>query len=393
MNALQPPPAINPLTFIDRIIAEIELTPTQFENAERSYNAIAAVLNKPESPIRIYSPRIQPQGSMRIGTTVRPPQRKEFDLDMLCLLLVLGKGLTPHDVYEWVWNALGTDETYRSMRERRCRCIRINYSDTFRFHLDVTPAIPDWNKQSDTLFIPDRQQASWCSTHPIGFAESFFKPVAERMPVYQSDLVEAERSFAAANAVEPLPCYGVFEKKPLQRIVQMLKHDRDNHYLDTPELIPSSILLTTITARTYAAEVGIRVTNLLEFVHRIVSRLPTYIDVVEFGGHRRFSVPNPVNREENFAEKWTDAHYNEFRSWHSKVVTWLATLRNTRGKGADVMLTELSARLDKQRVIRAANSVGIDTRRLQEAERIRVDKKGTLGLIGTTVPRTINFGA
>ena len=393
MDTLQRPPAINPLTFIDRVIANIELTPTQFQTAERSYNAIATVLNKPNSPIRIYSPRIQPQGSMRIGTTVRPPDREEFDLDMLCLLALSGKGVTPHDVYEWVWNALGTDETYRGMRERRCRCIRINYADAFRFHLDVTPAIPDWDKQSDSLYIPDREQRVWSSTHPIGFADAFFTPITERLPVYGGQVIGSERRFAANAAVEPLPKYGAFEKKPLQRIVQMLKHDRDEHYGDKPKLVPCSILLTTITARSYAAEVGIPATSLLDFVRKVVDRLPSYIGCVQTRNGQEYVVVNPVNKDENFAEKWTAHYYNEFRSWHQKVSQWLGALQNTLGKGTDVMLTELSARLGKDRVITAANSVGIDTRKLQESGKVRVDSKGTLGAIGTVVPRTINFGA
>src|SRR5206468_12180478 len=96
---------------------------------------------------------------------------------------------------------------------------------------------------------------------------------------------------------------------------------------------------------------------------------------------------------ENFAEKWTEDHYNEFRAWHRKLTSWLSALQNTRGKGADVMLTELSARLGKERVIKAANSVGVDTSALHEAGKVRVNATGTLGGIGTAIPKTVNFGA
>ena len=53
------------------------------------------------------------------------------------------------------------------------------------------------------------------------------------------------------------------------------------------------------------------------------------------------------------------------------------------------MLTELSARLGKDRVITAANSVGIDTRKLQESGMVRVPPIRTPVAIGTVVPRTI----
>jgi hypothetical protein len=232
----------------------------------------------------------------------------------------------------------------------------------------------------------------WCSTHPIGFADTFFKPIAEKLPVLQRHLIESERHFTANAATEPLPAYGAFEERPLQRIVQMMKHDRDKHYADNPKLIPSSILLTTITAHSYAAEVQTQAASLLEFVHNVIDRLPNYIQCVQLPKGRQYIVVNPTNDSENFAEKWTEDHYNEFRAWHRKLVGWVTALQNTRGKGADVMLTELSARLGKDRVIKAANSVGIETRALQEAGKVRVDVTGTLGLIGTSIPKTVNFG-
>jgi hypothetical protein len=173
----------------------------------------------------------------------------------------------------------------------------------------------------------------------------------------------------------------------------MVKHDRDKHYADKPKVIPSSILLTTITARSYAVEVGIPTTTLLDFVKRVVDRLPNYIECVHAPSGRQYVVANPVNTSENFAEQWTDAHYNEFRAWHQKLSAWLGALQNTRGKGADVMLTELSARLGKDGVIKAANSVGMDTRALQESGKIRVDGKGMVGTLGTLIPKTVNFGA
>jgi Second Messenger Oligonucleotide or Dinucleotide Synthetase domain len=101
MNILTQAPALNPLSFIDKLISEIELSPTQYGTAKRSYEAVAKVLNKEESSIKICHPSIFPQGSIRIGTTVKPVEQEEFDLDMVCWLGISGKYATADQVYEF----------------------------------------------------------------------------------------------------------------------------------------------------------------------------------------------------------------------------------------------------------------------------------------------------
>jgi hypothetical protein len=393
MNISTQAPALNPLRLIDKIIAEIELSPTQYATAKRSYEAVAEVLNKEESSIKIFHPSIFPQGSIRIGTTIKPVEREEFDLDMVCWLGISGKHATAEQVYELVWKALGENATYRAMRERMCRCIRLNYSDSFRFHLDVTPAIPDWNQQSELLYVPDRTRKMWCSSHPIGFADSFFKLIARKLPVYERELTESVGKFSYGAAVEPLPSHGAFDKTPLQRIVQMLKHDRDKYFQDQSDLRPSSILLTTLSAKSYDAAVAYPCGSLLSLVRTVIVRIPNYIDRAKISGRTRYVVLNPVNLNENFAERWTEQHYNAFMSWHGEVCAWLAALEATRGRGVDKMLTELQAKFDDKQVKRAANSLGADTRFLHESGKLRMDNlTGKVGMIGSAIPKTINFG-
>jgi hypothetical protein len=394
-NIIDQPPAMNPLSFIDRVIAEIELTPTQYAQAERSYKAVAEVLRKTGSPILLFDPSIHPQGSMRIGTTIKPRGRDEFDLDMLCWLAASGKQYTPNEVYEWVWRTLYADGTYRPMLERKCRCIRINYNDGFSFHLDVTPAIPDWDSHSSSLYVPDRTRKTWCSTHPLGFADSFFKPIAGRMPVIVRGLTANSREFSAKTAtVEPLPAHGQFDKTPLQRVVQMVKHDRDRYYEDKRALMPSSILLTTLATHSYNAAVDNAALSMFAFVERVVAGMPSHIVRSHTESRTTYLVENPVNRGENFAERWTDREHTEFMRWHSQLMGSLRALEQTRGKGVDVMLHELSTRYGEDRVKRAANSLGVDTRRLHEAGKLRADHAtGAIGAIGSSVAPTINYGS
>jgi hypothetical protein len=384
--------AVNPLAIIDRIIAELELTRTQYGDAVKSYEAVAANLQKIHPLWRI---SIFPQGSMRLGTTVRPIQGERFDLDMVCWLALSGKLYTPEQVFNFVWDALGQDETYRQMRSKKNRCIRLEYAEGRKFYLDITPAIPDWAK-TESLYVPDREHRIWCSSHPIGFCDDWFKKIAEILPVIRPLILNKRSSavvMANAATVEQMPEYGEFEKTPLQRIVQMFKRDRDEYFQTDPVHRPSSILLTTIIANSYSSLVAQPVGDLLEFVVKVVAKLPEYIDVVYAPGSRKFSVPNPVNPEENFAESWTEEHHRRFLIWHKRFAAVLQKVHQSKGLGfgADEMLKNLAETFGKDRVTRAAKALGADTNALHDTGKLR-SIGGTLGTVGSAVPKTIYFG-
>jgi len=384
--------AVNPLAVIDRLIAELELTPTQYGDATKSYEAVAAVLQKIDPQL---SPSIFPQGSMRLGTTVRPIHEDRFDLDIVCWLDVSGKHHTPDQVFNVVWNALGQSEVHRQMRSKMKRCIRLEYAPERKFYLDVTPAVPDW-AQTDLLYVPDREHKKWCSSHPIGFCDSWFKKAAEILPTILRPLfanaMASEFSLSNRAYVEPMPEYGEFEKTPLQRIVQMLKRDRDEYFQNNATHRPSSILLTTIITKSYSSLVNQPASDLLEFVVKVVEKLPEFILVTGVPGSQKFHVVNPVNSQENFAENWSEENYRRFRIWHKRVTVSLQKLQQSKGRGTDVMLNSLSESFGKERVIRAAKALGADTSALHEAGKLRVTG-GTVGMVGTAIPKTIYFGS
>jgi hypothetical protein len=110
-----------------------------------------------------------------------------FLLPMVFSRQLSGKIYTPEQIFNFVWNALGEDETYRQMRSKRNRCIRLEYADGRKFYLDVTPAVPDWAREK-FLYVPDRERQNWCSSHPIGFCDDWFKKIAEVMPTIRRPL-------------------------------------------------------------------------------------------------------------------------------------------------------------------------------------------------------------
>ena len=93
----------------------MQLTNSQYQDAERSYRAVGEWLSAPGSQLRAYDPDIIPQGSMALGTTVKPRQREEFDVDLICRLNIDWTRVGPTSVYTLVAERLCEHETYRKM--------------------------------------------------------------------------------------------------------------------------------------------------------------------------------------------------------------------------------------------------------------------------------------
>ena len=287
----------------------------------------------------------------------------------------------------------GRDGTYREMRQQKNRCIRLVYAR--KFHIDITPAVPERVRQDGPLFVPDRELSIWCASHPVGFADRYAE-IANAKPILIHSFGERDdgRIVAGhAQQVEPLPEHG-FEKTPLQRVTQLLKRDRDEHFQRDLDRRPTSILLTTLTAHSYAAEVRIAAYDLFEFVTRVVARLNEFIEVKESRtGSPSYHVANPVNPQENFAEKWSRADYEAFVRWQSVLLRKLGAVASTKGRGIDVMLQSLSEGFGKARVLAAAAALGADTSRVHQAGRLRVaGATGILGLAGSAMGATVYHG-
>src|SRR5699024_7382188 len=98
-------------------------------------------------------------------------------------------------------------------------------------------------------------------------------------------------------------------KKPLQQVIQLLKRHRDvmySHPDAISDLKPISIIITTLAAKAYEGE-----DNLTDAIPAILLRMGQGINNTEP------RVPNPVNPEEDFADKWKSesALEKHFRNW------------------------------------------------------------------------------
>jgi len=271
---------------LEGICRAIQLSPALYEDAKSKYEAVADWLARAGSPLARFDPEVFPQGSIRIGTTVRPRGQDEYDVDLVLLLsTVIDDAM---HLYGLVRNRLLAHRTYARILEEKKRCLRLNYSG--QFHLDVLPARPAFRLGSTRLWVPDRELRSWSMSDPKGYASWFL------------GIAEDERDRILGNT-EPLPEFkSVEEKSPLQRTVQLLKRRRDV-YFDGDEDAPRSVVLTTLAARHYRRQQSVLATlvGTLELVGAEIQRAQGML-----------AVPNPTLPQEDFADAWDVHSYARF---------------------------------------------------------------------------------
>ena len=156
---------------LERICEKLQLSPTHHKSAEGKYNAVAKWLSRPESKLAGIKIDIYPQGSLRIGTTVRPLRHQEYDLDLVCELGIDWSRNCPVEVLKTVEVCLRENDTYRPMVEKKNRCVRLNYAN--EFHMDILPAAPNAVNNGGCVKVPDRKMEEWKESNPSGYAKWF----------------------------------------------------------------------------------------------------------------------------------------------------------------------------------------------------------------------------
>jgi hypothetical protein len=76
------------------ICEDIQLSATRHEQAVQRYETLGDVLEREGSPFRLLGPKIYPQGSMALGTSVKPTEGPH-DLDFVLELSLLHQQVDP----------------------------------------------------------------------------------------------------------------------------------------------------------------------------------------------------------------------------------------------------------------------------------------------------------
>lgn len=301
---------------IDNMVKLLELPDSAYDKARKRYEDLGEWFDRDESAVSGNNPHIFPQGSFRLGTAIRPlDESEEYDLDLACKLRD-GISKDSH-TQETLKKLIGIElEAYRKARgiknelEPKHRCWRLEYQDDLSFHMDIVPCIPADEKRrkailesirktgldeyvagsasQTTISITDDRHEGYkhiCDDWNISNPEGYAKWFEYRMNPQQT------RILLEKAQVDDVP---LFKKKtPLQRVVQILKRHRDNWSKDNPDSKPISIIITTLAARAYNGETDVvtALGNVLEKMGGLVN--PS-----------RPRVPNPVDPEEDFADRW-----------------------------------------------------------------------------------------
>lgn len=300
-----------------RIAQELQLDKTRLERMETAYNAVYDLLKKDETFFEDLDVEIYAQGSKRIGTTVRPINGEDFDLDTVLHIYDIFSKHNPTEIYNALVRVIESDGYYKTIYQKKDRCVRLNYKSDF--HIDILPACMQNNFDKEKIAIPEKRLQSWSSGNPKGFADWFLEIAnsvqTSMLKRYSDVLLEAKVES------EPLP-QELYIKTPLQRAVQLIKRYRDIYFQDKKHPV-SSIVLTTLIAKFYNGE-----DSIFDAIDNVILEIKnSYLTAVN--SNLRFKVFNPVDGNEDFTDSWTSENYLSFYNFITDFYTKWQKLKSS----------------------------------------------------------------
>lgn len=273
-----------------RIAKELEISKTEFDKAVQSYGAVGTYL---DNNIPEYDIRVVPQGSFSLGTVIKPiTDKDEYDIDLVAI--IENQFSSARELKNIVGDALKASDRYSDKLKEGKRCWTIEYADSSQYHMDILPTMKSSTYSSNKKLIMTHKESEnsdyeFRTTNPEAYYEWFTK----KMEKEKKKLTE---EYAIRNKVEivDVPEYEV--KTTLQIAIEILKRYRDIKFQHNPEIKPISIILTTLMAEIYTGE-----ENVYELIEKFSRDYTKYLEKDEKGN---IVIKNPVNSDENFADKW-----------------------------------------------------------------------------------------
>ena len=333
-------------TFLEKVAEEIDIPPSKYQDAVDRYEAVGHWLEDGQYPGGVGAPSISVQGSFRLGTVVRPIRggiEADYDIDLVCELPIEKHRTNPRFVKMMVGRRLEENGTYSRLLDKKegKRCWTLEYAekDDIGFHLDVLPSVPDSRvgRLDTSIAITNKrgETYNWSASNPRGYGKWFDE---RNRGAFVRVLTEQKRSILSRTStiyasVDEVPDQLV--RTPLQRSIQIMKRHRDLRFNNgnTIDYAPISIIITTLAAWLYQEELDV-----YSALTGIVSRLHAYAGLVNSRPVESTGVPsnlimrtrddkwyigNPVNPEENFADRWHEDNHARARAFFS----WVEALK------------------------------------------------------------------
>lgn len=347
--------------FLEQIARDIDIPPGKYRDAVDRYKAVGRWLDEGRYPGCTRPLDIYVQGSFRLGTVVRPIRNgveASYDIDLVSEVPLQKATTNPADLKAMIGDRLKEHDTYRKMLDdegRRCWTLEYAEKDGAGFHLDVLPALPDPRFGANTaIAITNRHggKYSWSASNPRGYGGWFdLKNGAAflRTSFAQKRLIQesAPHLFASVNDVPDQ-----LVRTPLQRAIQLEKRHRDVMFNDpaTCAYAPISVIITTLSAHLYQNETDVYSTlagivgrlaahrGLLE--GKVLERSVADMGLISRTPDGKWYIGNPVNPEENFADRWHEDNHARAKAFFAWVAQLRADLINVPANATRAMLSE-----------------------------------------------------
>lgn len=373
----------------------LDITKTQYNNLVKSYDAVGKYLEA--DPIFApYHPVVTPQGSLRLGTIIQPiNEDDDLDVDLVYRLIEKNPSWTQSYIKQCVGYRLKDHEVYKKMLDeegRRCwtllyRQDSVNAKE--RYHMDILPCVADTGYVeriqrmesmdfSDDVskiairitdnkmqgFYTSTDKNNWMKSNPDGYAMWFASRCKNANETRETIM----------STIMPVRTY-VANKSILQRIVQILKRHRDIMF-NGDEDKPISIIITTLASKAYQGEI-----NIFEGLSNVIDNMERYIKVDSNG---IYLIENPVNQEENFADKWAThpKRKDNFFKWLEKLKEDKKAIVSQKG----VELRETFARTFGTDVIgKVFGEITKSHKDNASNGKLKISTTGAIGTIGKTL--------
>lgn len=340
-------------SLLDGIASRLDISPTKYKQAVDRYTAVSSWIAEGEfegvEDIHFY-----PQGSFRLGTVVRPirnGQDADYDIDLVSEIQISKNNISPKELKQAVGTRISENEKYRKMLDeegRRCWTLLYAEEDEVGFHLDVLPATPEEASLRNGLIdsrISDKaiaithknknQTYEWYFSNPSGYADWFEeinKPSLDLVKsVQKRGLFESNREIY--SSIDEVP--DALIKTPLQRAIQILKRHRDVRFTNHPMASdkPISMIITTLAAKLYNGESTVflalkNIVNQFDMLSALLSpgystnKILQQQSFITRKNDGTWVIPNPVNPNENFADRWHENNNQKARAFF-QWVSWI----------------------------------------------------------------------
>lgn len=333
-------------SLMENLVRQLDISPSKYKEAIDHFEAVKKHLENGQYPSSTGEGSAYVQGSFLLGTVVRPlkhGQEADYDLDVVFNLPMSQGSIEPAQLKKLVGDRLCEKSVYKDMLDpegRRCWTLVYSSQDAIGFHMDILPATPDESRGSAEQVAITHREAThyeWRSSNPLGYSrwfkarqEKIFQQLqkAAKIALWESDT----RVYKSADDIPD-----ALVKTPLQRTVQILKRHRDARFAGKQNESdkPISIILTTLCAQMYDGEADV-----LSCVSKVIERLHSHAvltspdwmfkaqalhePLIRRDNGGRWYIPNPVNPDENFADRWHEDNNRKARAFFE----WLSWAKN-----------------------------------------------------------------